>query len=245
MDPKDLFTSEEFLTRIDRLCKKRCFDDNEADECYLSVLEKLERNDFARLRAFRGDSKFSTYTYVVVNRLISEFIVPGNKVPKVVQRLGDWAVSAYRLLCWKRLSLEEAYDLLLREGAYQDPWAAFMEDVRPVEKAPCRQKPRSVSLDELGENGFDAPAQDDNPLERLLEKLDGQRRIIAGQVIREVSQGLDEEDLMLVKLVYASDLPVSQACKVVGLSDPQARRRLKKLLLKFRAALLKKGVREA
>ncbi len=56
---------------------------------------------------------------------------------------------------------------------------------------------------------------------------------------------LSDEDQILVKLVYGSDHSAAAAAKVLGISPPAARKRLKSLLIKYKAALLAEGIRES
>ena len=75
-----------------------------------------------------------------------------------------------------------------------------------------------------------------------MENLDSPRRIMAGRVIREVTNTLSEAEKSLVKLVYGDDLSVSAAARIAGLNPPAAGRRLKKILAGYRKALLAKGI---
>ena len=78
----------------------------------------------------------------------------------------------------------------------------------------------------------------------IINRFDGERRMKALEVIREVTAGLAEADQLLVRLVYGSDLSVSAGAKVVGLKPATARKRLRSLLIKYREALLAEGIRE-
>ena len=87
-------------------------------------------------------------------------------------------------------------------------------------------------------------AADSNPLEKLIKKLNREKRTRAVKVIRETTADLPENDQLLVRLVFGSEHPVRTAAKVIGLSVSAARRRLKRLLLKYRENLLAAGIRE-
>jgi DNA-directed RNA polymerase specialized sigma24 family protein len=84
-----------------------------------------------------------------------------------------------------------------------------------------------------------------NPLEAVLEKLDHERRRAAAMIIRETTQKLSNDDQLLLRLVYGSGHSAAAAAKTVGLSPPQARKRLKGLLIKLKQELLAQGIREA
>lgn len=248
MDPRSLLAEPENLRRIEAACKRRFPYQAEADECFVFVIEELKSNDFARLRKFKGKSKPTTYLYTVTNSLIYDF---GRKrygrmrIPKVVQRLGAWAEAVYRLICWRRYSLDEAFDVVSLQGVYAGTYEEFLSEAVPVHEAPCRDNPRFESMEQRAEGGREQADTSANPLEELLAKLDHERRIKAADVIRRLTTELSEEDQLLLRLVYASDHSAAAAGRVVGMRPNQARKRLKTILMNLRAGLLKIGVREA
>jgi len=118
-----------------------------------------------------------------------------------------------------------------------------MKEFEPVRNTPCPEKKNFVPTNNPSEKTMDVMmSTDPNPLEHLMENLESDRRIKAGRVIREVTNTLSEAEQSLVRLVYADDLSVSAAARVVGLNPPAARRRLKKILAGYRKALLAKGI---
>ena len=248
MDPKALLTSKEVLERIESICRRRLYDEQDAEECYLFVLDNLRDSDYKRLRGFKGKSNIKTYVYTVINSLVSDFRrkkYGRKRIPTVVSRLGEWAEIVYRLVCWEKYTFREAYDIGIIEGLFKGSLQEFMEDADPIRQAPCRENPRFVSADD-GVNepmaGFSNP--DPNPLDALLEKLDHEKKGKAVSAIRSLMEQLSEEDQFLVRLVYASDHSVAAAARVIGISKSVAGRRLKGLLTKFREQLLKQGIRE-
>ena len=168
--------------------------------------------------------------------------------------MGEFAEKVYRLLCWEKFSLSEAYDIFVIDDQYKETLREFMKEFEPVRNTPCpEEKPGFVAADEPTSvvvtrkpSGIitdeKMPRQSLNPLEQLMENLDSPRRIMAGRVIREVTNTLSEAEKSLVKLVYGDDLSVSAAARIAGLDPPAARRRLKKILAGYRKALLAKGI---
>jgi RNA polymerase sigma factor (sigma-70 family) len=247
-DPAALLAKPEVLAQIERTCRRWFRDDNLTDEGYLFVLEGLRRDDFKKLRLYQGGASLRTYLYSCINSLASDFErsrFGRKRFPKVVAELGRWAERVYRLICWKKRSLEAAFHAVRLEGLFAGTWAEFEKVSIPVQNAPCLENPRQVSMtDPQGEVREPPDPKQENPLESLLAKLDHERRLKAAEVIREVTAGLTPADQELVRLVYGSDLTAAAAGRVVGLEGHQARRRLKRLLAKFREALLAEGVRE-
>lgn len=248
MDPKTLLTSKEVLDRIESICRRRLYDEQDAEECYLFVLDSLKASEYKRLRGFKGKSNIKTYVYTVINSLVSDFRrkkYGRKRIPKVVSRLGEWAETVYRLVCWEKYTFREAYDISIIEGVFKGSLQEFMENTDPIRHAPCRENPRFVSADADEKEpmaGFANP--DPNPLDALLDKLDHEQKEKAVSAIQSLMGQLSEEDQFLVRLVYASDHSVAAASRVIGISKSVAGRRLKGLLTKFREQLLKQGIRE-
>ena len=251
MDPKDLLASAEVLRRIEAACRRRFRDETEADECYVFVLDGLTAGDYKRLRAFQGRSDPKTYVYVLTNSLISDFRrkkYGRRRIPQAVRNLGAWAESVYRFICWEKYSLDAAYELVTLDGLYSGSLEDFYAFVEPVLAVPCPENPTFVSVDITDEKNPGpvlAAAPDTGPLERLLEKLDHERRSQASRVIQKVTAGFAEEDQILIRLVFGSDLSVAAVGRAIGLKPAPARKRLERLLVKIRERLLVEGIREA
>ena len=246
--PEEILASGEILEKIDAICRRHFSAENDRNECYIFVLDGLRADDFKRLNAFKGKSKLSTYIYSLVNSLVVDFRrrrYGRRRFPAAVSKLGKWAEAVYRMVCWQKFTFDDAYDFLRVDELYTGSYKNFMQDIEPIRNAPCRQNPGFHSID----NSKDNPSRDlvesgTNPLETLLEKLDGQRRVNAIKIIRETTAEMSEGDQMLIRLVYGSEHPVRVAAKIVNLSASAARRRLKGLLLEYKENLLAAGIRE-
>lgn len=248
MKPEEILASSDILEKIEAVCQRRFAAENDRNECYIFVLDSLRADDFKRLRAFKGQSQLSTYLYALINALVVDFRrqrYGRRRIPTSVSKLGQWAEAVYRLVCWQKFSVDDAYDFLQVDGTFDGSYEQFRQAIAPIQNAPCRESPGFKSLDNPGCDRLremdDAAS---NPLEALIGKLDRQRRIKAMRVIRETTATLPGNDQLLVRLVYGSEHPVRSAAKVIGLSASAARRRLKRLLLKYRESLLAAGIRE-
>lgn len=248
IDPEEILASSDILEKIDAVCRRQFYTENDRCESYIFVLDSLRAENFKRLKAFEGKSKFSTYLYSLVNSLVIDFKrqrYGRRRIPIAVAKLGKWAEAVYRMLCWQKFSIDDAYDFLQIDGLFKGSYEQFQQEIMPIQKAPCRENPSFMSLDDCGGDPLRKMSDaDSNPLEELIKKLDRERRIKAVEVIRETTDALPASDQLLVRLVYGSEHPVRSAAKVVGLSASAARRRLKRLLLKYREKLLAAGIRE-
>jgi len=248
MNPETFLKSAETLKRIEAVCKRRFHDENDADECFNHVIDGLSDSDYRRLRSYKGKSSLNTYVYTLINSLVSDFKrkrYGRKRIPKVVSRLGALAEAVYRLICWEGFSLSEAYDITVIEGLYEGTQEEFLKETDPVREAPCRENPRFSSLDDPSSGSPTHMVESGaSPLESLMEKLDGEGRITAVRIIREITEQLPDQDVLLLKLVYGSDLPLTRVEKVIGMKKGTARKRLKTLLTKYRERLLTEGIRE-
>ena len=248
MDPEKILSSNDLLAKIETVCK-RCFSaENDQNECYVYVIDSLKADNFKRLRAFKGKSKLNTYLYSLTNALVIDFRrkqFGRRRVPTGVAKLGKWAETVYRFVCWQKFSFDDAYDFLRIDGLYSGSYMQFMKEIEPIKKAPCRENPVFQSIDETPESTLNnINAEGSNPLEFLIQKLDREMRIKAIKVIRETTVELSEDDQLLVRLVYGSDQSVAAAARVIGLPASTAGKHLKSLLAKYREKLLAVGIRE-
>ena len=246
--PERILASSETLDKIEAICKRHFADENERNESYVFILDSLKADNFRRLRAYRGQSQLTTYLYTLVNALIVDFrrqTYGRRRIPAGVAKLGKWAEAVYRLVCWQKFSFDDAYDILQVEDLFAGPYERYIQAIAPIREAPCRENPSFQSLNEEVSGVPENPRSTDaNPLEALIDKLDRQRRVEALKIIRAATTTFAQEDQLLIRLVYASEQPVSAVAKVIGISASSARRRLKRLLNHYREQLLAAGIRE-
>ena len=248
MDPEKILSSSDLLAKIETVCK-RCFSaENDQNECYVYVIDSLKADNFKRLRAFKGKSKLNTYLYSLINALVIDFRrkqFGRRRIPAGVAKLGKWAETVYRFVCWQKFSFDDAYDFLRIDDLYSGSYIQFIKEIEPIKKAPCRENPAFQSIDETPESTLkNINAEGSNPLEFLIQKLDREMRIKAIKVIRETTVELSEDDQLLIRLVYGSDQSVAAAARVIGLPASTAGKHLKSLLAKYREKLLAVGIRE-
>jgi len=242
----------------------------DALECSQCVLDALEEADYRRIRRYEGRSSLGTFLHAVINRLAitcKREKYGRRRVPETITRLGPWAEKAYVLICWDNYSPDDAYDYLTIAGLYQETRARFLQDCGPIlnkARSPDYRRPVSLSVDAPTGNpleGLGAMEHDTrnpshilskehsehlrSPLEQLLGRLEAEEEFAALGVIREMTAGLPEDEQLLVRLVYGENHSVAAAAKGVGLKPKTAQRRLKRLLTRFREALLKKGIRRS
>lgn len=103
-DPND-----DMIGRLDRLAKKRFWDDNIADEAFNWVVDKLKANHWKRLDRFKGNAKPSTYLHTVFVHSLESFSREkfGYPRPKTwLKNQGDFWVKIWKMLCLEREEAE-------------------------------------------------------------------------------------------------------------------------------------------
>jgi RNA polymerase sigma factor (sigma-70 family) len=248
ISPEKILASREIIEKIEAICKRHFADENEQNESYVFILDSLKADNFRRLRAYKGQSQLTTYLYSLINALIVDYrrkTYGRRRIPAGVAKLGKWAKVVYRLVCWQKFSYDDAYDFLQIEDLFAGPYELYLKAIAPIRDAPCRENPSFQSLNEDVPGVAENPSGTEvNPLEALIDKLDRQRRVEALKIIRATTTAFAQEDQLLIRLVYGSEQPVNAVAKMIGLSASSARRRLKRLLSRYREQLLAEGIRE-
>ena len=248
INPENILSSREILHKIEAICKRHFAEENEQNESFVFILDSLKADNFRRLRAYKGQSQLTTYLHSLINALIVDYrrkIYGRRRIPAGVAKLGKWAEAVYRLVCWQKFSFDDAYDLLQVEDLFPGPYEQYLKAIAPIREAPCRENPSFQSLNaEFTGSSDRLHSADTNPLEALIDKLDHERRGKALKIIRATTNALSQEDQLLIRLVFASGQPVTAVAKMIGLSVSSARRRLKRLLYRYREQLLAEGIRE-
>ncbi len=248
LNPRELLVSAEVLGLIERISMKRFSEDHLAHECYSYILSQLEKDDCNRIRKFRGESKLTTFLHTVINKLAIDFVrhkFGRKRFPKPVSNLGTFAEHVFDLVCWKEFSYEEAFAIISCNGGFPGSYQDFLRKTDPIRDIPCNKKEKEKTF-----SGFDidavsledAEVDEANPLELLLENLEDEKRIRAVRVLKAEIQSLSEEDRILFKLRFESDLSYEKASKVLGISVAKVKRRLNKMMIRLKKALLKEGI---
>ena len=119
MDPAAILASSDLLQKIEAACRRHFSAESDQDECYIFVLDSLKADNFKRLRAFKGNSKLTTYLFSLINSLVIDYRrkkYGRRRIPAAVAKLGKWAEAVYRLVCWQKFSFDDAYDFLQVDG---------------------------------------------------------------------------------------------------------------------------------
>ncbi|HET8772196.1 MAG TPA: hypothetical protein VFP80_00330 [Thermoanaerobaculia bacterium] len=243
MDPRDLLLAN--WSVIERIiaytCRLKGLAGADAEDFASLVKVKLLENDCAIVRQFRGDSKFSSYISVVIQRTYVDLCIQqtGKYHPsRAAMRMGDVAVDLERLIHRDGLSIDAAIARVQEKDpsmtrAALEGYAAGMPDRRK------RQQP--MPLDEVVETRVASDARADVLI------VDGERRKLserAAEVVRNFIGGLAERDRLLLQLLFEAGLQLTQIARILKSDVKPLYRRRDRLLAEIAAALAAAGITE-
>lgn len=113
---------------IESLARKRFHQLITAEEAHSYVMEKLEADNYRRIRTYNGrNASFTTFLTTVVNRLLIDFrkkkYGDTSKPPKWIAQFGGRYISIFEMICREKCSVAEAIDMICdenRQACYTD-----------------------------------------------------------------------------------------------------------------------------
>jgi DNA-directed RNA polymerase specialized sigma24 family protein len=261
------------LTRIEAQARRRLRDPTLADEAVNFVLDRLQANDWQRVRLYQGRASFETFLATVTARLLEDFLrhrFGRVRIPDWVRARGALWQLIFRLLCMERRTVPEAVQIAAEsapEGRDRQMVEAAAQAIRvrvPNCGAPGPMQTDATDLDTLPQDpeavgtrtagSPDAQVLEDEQvalLQTLGERLLGQSapqtpdRALSSTVAAELKDRLrlGSEERLLLKLVFEDGFNVTAAGAMLGYNAHQAHGRLRRLLQRVRTVLEGAGIR--
>lgn len=250
----------DYRERIDWLARRRFRDPTLADAAANFVLDQLQADGFARLRAHDGRASLSTFLGTVVTRLLEDYARARSgraAVPDWVSMRGPLWRRLYTLLCLERHPFRDAVELAQTLLGLSEARTLVEDAARAIRaRYPNCGKPGEpeVRLDEPPPEPPD-PSQRDplmaDALGDLLAELGGHllpERVSApadsaGEGTRSRLQiDLTPEERLLLTLEFRCGLSVSEAGRRLGLSPHAAHGKRRRTLERIRAELREAGL---
>lgn len=248
---------------LGKLSRKRYQDnDNLADEALDYVLDKLEANDWQRVRSWEGLGKFATFLATLTSRLLTDFSrakFGHQRKPTWMSELKDplWD-RAYRLLMVEKYERREAIELLLVCEPSREQW--FIEEVVMTIFQKCHRqhqsKEQNVSIDQVEEQSAFGSAPDEELSIKEKEIMEAiQYYLFSGsetdesvdprvqELLSRLNQHLDlnDEDRLILRLRYEDGVKLKDIVKLLKLEgDPY--KRINKLINHLKQACEKAGL---
>lgn len=243
MTVASLLKDPDILSYLDSYCRKTFASDCDADECYLYILDKLQEDDCRRLRKFDGRSTLKIWMRTTFKRQVADFMrkkFGRRRVPAAVEKIGEWAVDVYKLFCWKKRSIEDAWVAITARGLYSNPFSLYLEEVETVLENPCPQSVNMVSLDagddrEPGGEGC-------NPLNLFLQKCDRERQARAAKILVQETARFSDEEKLILQMAYTEECKDSSIARVLQCDRRTVKKKRLHLLNCFREVLLQEGI---
>lgn len=277
LDQESLMTPEEakqqvfnYWNYLQDIARKRFPTDSQmAEEAIDYLLEKLQRNDWQKIREYRGEG-FTAFITVVANRLFTDFARKVGDIPYIpvwIQQRGGLWRDAF-LLLHKGLNRQEAIEQLwvsAQKLGYEKP---AVEEIVLVILSKERIKPRHAHvslevewLDETAANDLPPPEQladlENNWLLELIfimiQKLqavepqaplaeDSKMNVWLNKLQQQVC--LKSEEFLFLTMVYRDGLSISEAGRRLHLNANQAAGRHRRLLERLQTAFAQAGLTE-
>jgi RNA polymerase sigma factor (sigma-70 family) len=239
-DPHELFNAN--LPVIDRACRrvaaKAGLSPEDAEDLASETRLALLENDCAILRQWEGRASLATFLIIIAQRVLADRRrrEHGKWRPSAqAQRMGEAAVTLERLVRRNGRSVDEA----LPAVRDLDPSMTAESARAIIERLPDRAPPpRLVALDPELEVAATDDAADGRAAaaeaRRVSEKTSA--------VMRRAIEAMPLEDRSILRLRFASGLPISSIARMLRLPQRPLYRRLGAIIAGLRSALRRAGI---
>jgi RNA polymerase sigma factor (sigma-70 family) len=219
---------------IRQVCSRSRLTADDQAEFTSIVFLKLIENDYAVLRAFRGDSGVPTYLHAVVRRCLLDARIKewGKWRPsRWARRLGPLATMLERLVTREGLPMQEVVPTLKHHPAFM----VSSSDVWKLHEALPPRAPRHRQVDLTSNLDVSSPQRADAGVDLChLEKQAQRVRAALATVVASLSP----DDRRLLRLRFQKNLPVGRIAALTGASPAALYRRLPMLLETIRVKLM-------
>lgn len=231
--------------------------EEDADAFFNDMLDYLKADDFRVLRKFQGKSKITTYITAIISRGAIDLIRKRRGRSRARERaeaLGDLGLKVYEAVFQRGYSTLEAYEHLKTAWGITEPLSRIeelAETIRGRQKATF-EAPESgaswgnirlrVMQDETG--NLVVPASGGTPEDALMA---AQKTRLAGTALAAVLSGLTGEERLLMRMRFPvgeeeAAKELKEISRILGITEKAADNRLRRILLKCREAMLRKGL---
>ncbi|MEA2237834.1 MAG: hypothetical protein QOC81_2558 [Thermoanaerobaculia bacterium] len=231
------------LPLIDRatafVCRKYGLIGADAEDFASAVKLKLIEDDYAVLRKFANKCTLSTYLTIVIQRHYVDQKIHewGKWRPSVLARKGgDAAILLERLISRDGLSIGEASTIVRQKYTELDSHA--LETLASSIVTRRAQRASEIErTEEMPEPASGVSAEDD----LLASERESTERHTNAIVNRELGR-LPSEDRLIMKLRFIDAMKVSTMARLLKADQKQLYRRIERIVVTLKAALLAAGV---
>ena len=254
------------VERFLRLAERRFPDPAVSGAAYNYAFEKISNDDWRLLDGFTGRAQPGTYLMAVFSRLLEDYSRArfGRPRPPVwLKRMGELWRRVYQMLCLERMLPESIVDALTARREREPVEVRRVIATVRARVSNCGQSPREIT----GVDPPDNPEADTDPaseisqqeLRELLLVLrcafapgstsssDANTEAAIASASPRLARlpgllALDDEDRLILKLIYQDERTVTAAAQVLRLPEHIVRRKHDRVVLRLREALREVGV---
>ncbi|OUD16178.1 hypothetical protein [Thioflexithrix psekupsensis] len=260
---------------LHEIARKRFFNDPQlAEQAIDYLLEKLQRNDWQKIREYRGEG-FTAFITVVANRLFTDFsrkIGDTPYIPTWIQQQGQLWKEGFLLLhkgLTRQEAIEQLWNMSQSLGYEKAAIIHVIETILHQETLPARytavswetEQIENVAATQLSPDEELSELENDRRLELIFllleflqnpadnaqiqaEKFSAYPKLIQGlnQLKQQIT--LNNEDYLLLSLIYREGLSVSEAGRRLQLNANQVAGRHRRLLTRLEQAFIDVGLAE-
>ncbi len=234
-----------------------------AEEAVLAVIDGLQADDWQRVRAFSGQSSFSTFVMAISTRLFEDFARKRYgrvRPPLWVRAFGGIWQKLFQALCLERLSVNDAVEVVHQRQVAAEKNAIETAAYELLARIPDCGMARGLEVtyeeevaleDEslgTGPAGTFETREQKELFRAIFQLVLGQEQGGDGLDLLKkyhmVKISLTAEEKLLLKLCYQDGLGVSAAGEMLGMTRFQAHGRMRRLLQRLQAEFQRCGLAE-
>jgi DNA-directed RNA polymerase specialized sigma24 family protein len=256
-----VFDHWNFLTSLAR--KRFPNDSDMGDQALSFVLDKLEENDWNRIRGWDGTGSFATFVAVLATRLMTDFVRSRfgyHRPPTWLQEKQDvmWQ-KAFKLCTVDKYERREAIEILCSENSEMNPDA--IEEIVHTVYAKCTKQARfsegNIGIDQIVESSStdnimpeNIDINDKQLIEVLVEYIQSDTTavdVIADDTVKDLLSHLkshidmSDEDRLLLRLRFCEGLKIKEISQILHLKG-NPYKRINGLIDDLRSACQQSGL---
>lgn len=266
VDWKAIVFSPDWMEQLDRIAIRRFSDTALSEEASSYVIEKITDNDWKRLQSFSGGSKPETFLYSVTSNLLEEFSrerFGRRRPPEWLKREGGVWLKTWKMLCLERQPSAHIIDLLCSREKRSPEFVGGLIKVIKARIPSCGEKPKTISLDQSGQNDdrdyHETLSPEQPSIEQSLDKAELEDRLLLLSELLETlgspsntemgildqidltelrkNLALEEEEILVVRMAYKEGFKLKLIATALNMPSYQPGRILKGVFKKMEAAL--------
>jgi RNA polymerase sigma factor (sigma-70 family) len=249
MDQENMTDDDVLFVRS--LCRRSFEHHSElGNDCFLYVFEKLNEDDYRRIKAYKGRCSFRTFLYSVTSKLIIDFRRNrfGYKVlPKYYWEFDGINRHIFKLFFYQNLTVDWAENAVRSEFKLSQEEAQKRVDIveKRIRESRLGGKSR-IDAHEIHVEEVDSLTSEDKklgPEEIVIATETLKQKEYFVKVLKEEVQKLDDEDSLILQLYFEQALTAKQISNAIpGLKDKKVYKRVEQTLKKLKKNLEEKGI---